>query len=81
MKTTIALLTASMLSLMVAIANAAPAPKAPVSGDTAVATCRDGTTMYAASNEHRGACRGHGGVASWTDGSPVRAKGGKRSYR
>jgi hypothetical protein len=42
-----------------------------------VATCKDGKDYYAPTNEHRGACSGHGGVESWADGSPVRAKGGK----
>lgn len=46
-----------------------------------VATCKDGTKMWAPTNEHRGACRGHGGVASWADGSPVRTRKGSREYR
>jgi hypothetical protein len=42
-----------------------------------VATCADGKAYFAPTNEHRGACSGHGGVVEWADGSPVRAKGGK----
>lgn len=59
--------------------------KAPTAKDVAgveTATCRDGLTYYSATGEHRGACSGHGGVASWADGSPVKSKGGRKtSYR
>jgi hypothetical protein len=46
-----------------------------------VATCNDGKEYWAKTNEHRGACSGHGGVASWVDGSEVKSKGRKTSYR
>ena len=46
-----------------------------------IAVCNDGKTMYSSSDKHQGACRGHGGVKSWADGSPVRSKGGTRSYK
>ena len=46
-----------------------------------VAVCRDGKTYSNATGEHRGACSGHGGVASWANGQPVRSKGGKGSYK
>lgn len=45
-----------------------------------VATCRDGKEYYAPTNEHRGACSGHGGVAVWQDGTPVKAPKSSR-YR
>lgn len=45
-----------------------------------VATCNDGATLYRPTNEHRGACRGHKGVASWADGSDVKHKGSKSTY-
>ena len=52
---------------------AAPVPQ---SQGVKTAVCQDGTTYYSRTGEHRGACSGHHGVASWTDGSPVRAKRG-----
>lgn len=56
------------------------APKAPEGKP--LATCNDGKTEYSTTGDHRGACSGHGGVASWADGSPVRAKAHKTtSYR
>lgn len=45
-----------------------------------LATCRDGQTMYSATGDHRGACSGHGGVASWADGSPVHSSAPKTRY-
>lgn len=45
-----------------------------------VATCKDGQTYSNDTGHHVGACRGHGGVAKWADGSPVKAKGGHSSY-
>ena len=63
----------------------APAKQLPVEptakAGIETATCRDGLTYYHPTGEHRGACSGHGGVASWTDGSPVKAHGRKGSYR
>ena len=53
-----------------------PAPATSDGEKHAVATCRDGKVAYSASNEHRGKCRGHGGVASWADGSPVKSHNG-----
>jgi len=78
---------ATLVALHVAVANAAPAKdvqkgKSGETGMIKVATCVDGKEYYAPTNEHRGACSGHGGVASWADGSAVRAKGGKSArYR
>ena len=46
-----------------------------------VATCKDGKEYWAPTNEHRGACSGHGGVASWADGSEVKSNGRKTQYR
>lgn len=47
-----------------------------------VATCNDGKTMYGTNpHEHRGACSGHGGVASWADGSPVKSHVKKTEYK
>jgi hypothetical protein len=89
MVNTIAIVLGSVLMLGSAYVGAAPA-KRPTdvqqgkSGETGlihVATCNDGKEYWAKTNEHRGACSGHGGVASWTDGSPVKAKGRKTSYR
>lgn len=58
-----------------AVAFAAPAPMVPV------AVCNDGMTMKGTNpHEHRGACSGHGGVASWADGSPVKSHAKKTSY-
>ena len=53
-------------------------------GKIKVATCNDGKEYWATTNDHRFACAGHKGVASWADGSPVRAKAerkGTREYR
>ena len=81
MKTTIALMLASLVTLGAAVANA-DAPKAPKAPDKIhVATCNDGKEYWAPTNEHRGACSGHGGVAAWTDGSPVKSHGRKTEYR
>jgi len=80
-KLTIALgLALSLLTPFAALAAEATAP-APAAEKHAVATCRDGKTLYSASSEHRGACSGHGGVASWADGSPVKAHGKTTDYR
>jgi hypothetical protein len=61
---------------MGAIANEAlgATPAGVPAGFKAVAVCNDGKTYYAKTNEHRGACSGHGGVKSWADGSPVKSK-------
>ncbi len=40
-------------------------PASADSGGTPIATCNDGTTFSGTS--HRGACRGHKGVATWLD--------------
>lgn len=72
----IALLLGSLTMLGAAIAKADQAKPAPQKQP--VATCNDGKTMYSSNpHEHRGACSGHGGVAAWTDGSPVKTHGGK----
>lgn len=59
---------------------AAPAKGPDVAG-VETATCRDGMTYYHPTGEHRGACSGHGGVAQWADGSPVKSHGRKGAYR
>lgn len=52
-----------------------------------VATCKDGKEFYTSSVDkdgkpaHIGACRGHGGVAKWADGSPVKSHEKKGEYR
>lgn len=46
-----------------------------------VATCRDGREYWSTSTEHRGACSGAGGVAKWSDGTPVRSHAKKGEYR
>lgn len=47
-----------------------------------VAVCADGKEYWSTSDKHQGACRGHGGVAQWADGSPVRSKAAKKGeYR
>lgn len=46
-----------------------------------VATCNDGKVYSHATGEKRGACAFHGGVASWSDGTPVKSKNAKGSYR
>lgn len=87
---TIAIVLGSVLMLGSAYASGAPAAKRPTdvqkgtSGQTGmihVATCNDGKEYWARTNEHRGACSGHGGVATWTDGSPVKATGRKTAYK
>jgi len=82
MKITVASMLLSLTVLFSAVALGAPLPpNAKDDNKVHVATCRDGAEMYAASNEHRGACSGHGGVRSWADGSPVKGKGRKTTYR
>jgi hypothetical protein len=77
MKTKMMILTLALSGFWTAVAFAAPADnKVPV------AVCQDGKTMYGQSaSEHRGACSGHGGVASWADGSEVKSHARKTSYR
>jgi hypothetical protein len=54
----------------------------PAANKVPVAVCNDGKTMYSSNpSEHRGACSGHGGVASWADGSEVKSHAKKTSYR
>lgn len=79
MKTIIITMTGALLLFAGGLATAAPAVKGPVLKP--VATCADGKTYSNASGEHRGACSGHGGVVSWADGSPVRARGRASSYK
>lgn len=77
-KLKIALLITSLFSFCAAIANAAPAKPNLVP----VAVCNDGKTMMGTNpQEHRGACSGHGGVASWADGSPVKSHAKKTEYK
>jgi uncharacterized protein DUF3761 len=59
---------------------AADAPK-PSTGMTKVATCKDGKTYYHASGERRGACSGHGGVATWADGTAPKGNGKRSEVR
>lgn len=66
----------SISAIFAAVAHGAES----TDGKVKVATCNDGATLYKATNEHRGACRGHGGVATWADGSTVRHKGGSSTY-
>jgi hypothetical protein len=86
MKTIILSLSLAISSLAYAAPAAPKAPAAPAAADSSdglveVATCVDGKTYYNRSGEHRGACSGHKGVASWADGSPVKSGGGASSYR
>lgn len=91
MKSTIGLMLASLVTFGASVAFAAPPKpatatdtqhsKSGVDGQIHVADCVDGKQYWARTNEHRGACSGHGGVAAWADGSPVRAKGRTTSYR
>lgn len=88
-KTLMIAMFASLATFATATAYAAPGKPAvdtqhSVSGKDGqihVATCVDGKEYYNVTNEHRGACSGHGGVASWADGSEVKSKGRKTSYR
>lgn len=87
-KRTVSVMLVAIGLFLASVANAAPA-KAPdiqkgKSGETGmihVATCNDGKEYWNVTNEHRGACSGHGGVAVWMDGSEVKSKGRKTSYR
>lgn len=89
MKTLIATMIASLIAFGAATAYAAPAARPTdvqkaKSGETGmihVATCNDGKEYWARTEEHRGACSGHGGVAAWSDGSPVKSGARKTSYR
>lgn len=45
-----------------------------------LATCNDGMKESSATGDHRGACSGHGGVAAWADGSPVKSHKAKTTY-
>jgi hypothetical protein len=76
MKTTVIAMFVGLLMIFAAVANAAPAAKADT-GMTKVATCTDGKVYYHKTGERRGACSGHGGVATWADGTPGHA--GKRT--
>lgn len=80
---TIRLILASVALFASGVAFAAPAPKPAKAAEVKlvdVAVCKDGKTYANATGEHRGACSGHGGVASWADGSPAKAKKAS-SYR
>ena len=78
MKTKMTILALSLSMFWTALAFAAPA-KGPEM--VPVAVCNDGQTMKGTNpSEHRGACSGHGGVASWADGSPVKSHAKKTSY-
>lgn len=79
MKTKIKIVTMvlALAGFWTAVANAAPAAPKMVP----VAKCNDGQTMNGTNPaEHRGACSGHGGVASWADGSPVKSHAKRSSY-
>lgn len=73
----------SCLFLSLSTARSALAEDAKVK----VATCRDGKDFYTSSvgrdgkPSHMGACSGHGGVATWADGSPVKSHERKTEYR
>lgn len=76
-------ITLALVMLAASTVHAAPSkpPQAAPEG-VKTAVCNDGKTYYSPTGEHRGACSGHHGVASWSDNSPVRSKGGaKTSYR
>jgi hypothetical protein len=80
MKTKMLILTLALTGWFAALANAAPAAK------VEVAKCNDGKTMMGTPDadgkvEHRGACSGHGGVASWADGTPVKSHAKKTEYK
>lgn len=85
------ILKTSILVLMLAQSVAFAAPDAPKAnsvpsaskgdGKEKVATCVDGKEYWSASTDHRGACSGHGGVASYVDGSPVKSHARKTEYR
>lgn len=68
-------------SLLLSLLTARAAFAAESDKTVHVATCRDGKEMYAKTNEHRGACSGHGGVASWANGSPVKSHERKTEYK
>jgi hypothetical protein len=73
-------LIASLTGFYSAVAFAAPVAK------VEVAKCNDGKTMMGTPDadgkvEHRGACSGHGGVASWADGTPVKSHAKKTEYK
>lgn len=72
---------ATLVALHTAVAMADEAKAKVKPNLTHVATCNDGKEYYAPTNEHRGACSGHGGVQSWTDGSEVKSHGRKTEYR
>ena len=80
---------ATLVALHTAVAFAAPAKpvdtKVSKSGEgdglIKVAECNDGKSYYAPTNEHRGACSGHQGVRSWSDGSPVKSSAKGNRYR
>ncbi len=58
----------------------AESTKAPVKVECA--TCNDGKVMWCANPaDHRGFCSGHQGVASYTDGSPVKSHTRKTEYK
>ncbi len=79
MKTIIASLAFLVLSNVAHAAETAAPAKADMQK---VATCVDGKEYYNTTGKHGGACRGHGGVASWADGSAVHSKAGRTTeYR
>lgn len=77
------ILTASLFLATLSAIPAFGAEPAVCGGDkpVKVATCVDGKVMCAATNEHRGACASHGGVASWADGSEVKSHARKTEYK
>jgi len=72
-------------SLFLATLSAFPAlgaePQKDEHGKILTATCRDGKTYWHPTGEKRGACSGHGGVAAWADGSPVKSHERKTEYK
>lgn len=81
-KRTVSMMLVAIGIFLASVANAAPPPaKDATAGMIETATCNDGKTYYSKTGEHRGACSGHGGVASWADGSEVKSKGRKTAYK
>jgi hypothetical protein len=78
MKTKMLTLVLSLSMFWTAVALAAPAK--PEMKEAA--TCNDGKTAYSVNPaEHRGLCSGHGGVATFADGSAPKSHAKKTEYK
>lgn len=78
-KTRIGILGGALLSFWTALAFAAPATKPEMQK---AATCNDGKAAYSVNPaEHRGLCSGHGGVATFADGTAPKSHGKRTDYR